>query len=303
MDRVFKRIGEGLDIFNTLYERHQASTNSSQKDKLESDLKKEIKKLQRFREQVKTWQATNEVKDKDKLNENRRLVEHAMELYKLVEKGSKTKAYSDESLMNVSQEINPEDKEKYEAMEFVRNSLDEIQRQEEVLEVEIDKFTATSKKSKRGNSYANEEKKNELDHFMEMHKWHQEKLEIVLRLLENDILSPEEVLNIQDDVKYFLEENQDADFMNDDTIYDDLNLDQDALVQEVHATLAGNTSMTEEIESSRQNSRSDKQSQDNTSSSTTNQQQQQKTEETTTTTSITAASFCTKSVQFNCKFK
>ncbi|GMF00425.1 unnamed protein product [[Candida] boidinii] len=232
MDRVFKRIGEGLDIFNTLYERHQASTNSSQKDKLESDLKKEIKKLQRFREQVKTWQATNEVKDKEKLNENRRLVEHAMELYKLVEKGSKTKAYSDESLMNVSQEINPEDKEKYEAMEFVRNSLDEIQRQEEVLEVEIDKFTATSKKSKRGNSYANEEKKNELDNFMEMHKWHQEKLEIVLRLLENDILSPEEVLNIQDDVKYFLEENQDTDFMNDDTIYDDLNLDQEALVQE-----------------------------------------------------------------------
>ncbi|GMF82592.1 unnamed protein product [[Candida] boidinii] len=109
---------------------------------------------------------------------------------------------------------------------------------------------------------------------MEMHKWHQEKLEIVLRLLENDILSPEEVLNIQDDVKYFLEENQDTDFMNDDTIYDDLNLDQEALVQEVHATLAGNTSMTEEIESSRQNSRSDKQASDSISSSSTHQQQQ-----------------------------
>ncbi|GMG24658.1 unnamed protein product [[Candida] boidinii] len=136
-----------------------------------------------------------------------------------------------------------------------------------------------------------------------MHKWHQEKLEIVLRLLENDILSPEEVLNIQDDVKYFLEENQDTDFMNDDTIYDDLNLDQEALVQEVHATLAGNTSMTEEIESSRQNSRSDKQLENMSSSTTHQQQQQQKIEETTTTTTTSiTSSFFTKPVFFDFKF-
>ncbi len=38
-------------------------------------MKKEIKKLQRFRDQIKTWQASNEIKDKKLLIENRRLIE------------------------------------------------------------------------------------------------------------------------------------------------------------------------------------------------------------------------------------
>ncbi|AOA64487.1 GQ67_05293T0 [Komagataella phaffii] len=101
MDRVFKRIGEGLYIFDSLYDRHQSCSNSSQKDKLEADLKKEIKKLQRFREQVKSWQATNEIKEKRRLIENRKLVEIAMEKFKSVERGSKQKAYSDEVLMGI----------------------------------------------------------------------------------------------------------------------------------------------------------------------------------------------------------
>jgi len=36
IDRVFKKINEGLDIFNTYHERHENSTNPSQRDKLES---------------------------------------------------------------------------------------------------------------------------------------------------------------------------------------------------------------------------------------------------------------------------
>ncbi|CDK29298.1 unnamed protein product [Kuraishia capsulata CBS 1993] len=222
MDRVFKKINEGLELFNTLYDRHEGCTNPSQKEKLESDLKKEIKKLQRFREQVKNWQATNDVKDKDKLNENRRLVEQAMEQYKIVEKGSKTKAYSDESLMNAA--LDPEEQEKYEAIDFVQSSLDELQRQTESLEAELDKMLS-NKKSKRGNSYANEERKAEIDASLFTHKWHQERLETILRVLENGALQPDGVLGIQEDVKYYLESNQEVDFMDDDTIYDDLNLD------------------------------------------------------------------------------
>jgi CCR4-NOT transcriptional regulation complex NOT5 subunit len=33
--------------------------NPPQKEKYEGDLKKEIKKLQRFRDQIKTWQGTS----------------------------------------------------------------------------------------------------------------------------------------------------------------------------------------------------------------------------------------------------
>lgn len=53
----------------------QASTNQTQKEKLETDLKTQIKKLQRLRDQIKTWVASNDIKDKSVLLENRRLIE------------------------------------------------------------------------------------------------------------------------------------------------------------------------------------------------------------------------------------
>jgi CCR4-NOT transcriptional regulation complex NOT5 subunit len=53
----------------------QASTNQTQKEKLELDLKTQIKKLQRLRDQIKTWVASNDIKDKSALLENRRLIE------------------------------------------------------------------------------------------------------------------------------------------------------------------------------------------------------------------------------------
>lgn len=43
------------------------------KEKHEADLKKEIKKLQRFREQVKSWAASGEIKNKQPLLEARKV--------------------------------------------------------------------------------------------------------------------------------------------------------------------------------------------------------------------------------------
>ena len=53
----------------------QTATNLNQKDKYESELKKEIKKLQRLREQIKTWQSSNDIKDKKPLIEARKNIE------------------------------------------------------------------------------------------------------------------------------------------------------------------------------------------------------------------------------------
>jgi CCR4-NOT transcriptional regulation complex NOT5 subunit len=53
----------------------QGSTNQTQKEKSETDLKSQIKKLQRLRDQIKTWVASNDIKDKSALLENRRLIE------------------------------------------------------------------------------------------------------------------------------------------------------------------------------------------------------------------------------------
>jgi CCR4-NOT transcription complex subunit 3 len=38
------------------------ASSDNQRDKLQDDLKKEIKKLQRLREQIKTWQSSSDIK-------------------------------------------------------------------------------------------------------------------------------------------------------------------------------------------------------------------------------------------------
>ena len=59
---------------------HHAS-NSNQKEKYEEDLKKEIKKLQRLRDQIKTWIASAEIKDKSVLYEKRKLIEAVRDIF------------------------------------------------------------------------------------------------------------------------------------------------------------------------------------------------------------------------------
>jgi len=58
-----------------VWEKLHTAPNQSQKEKYEAELKKEIKKLQRYRDQIKTWISSPEVKDKTALLDNRKLIE------------------------------------------------------------------------------------------------------------------------------------------------------------------------------------------------------------------------------------
>lgn len=58
-----------------IFDKIQTSTNQTQKEKLEVDLKSQIKKLQRLRDQIKTWMQSNDIKDKQSLMDNRKLIE------------------------------------------------------------------------------------------------------------------------------------------------------------------------------------------------------------------------------------
>ncbi len=84
IDRTLKRVSEGIEVFDQIWEKvspqseigpskpgsfhpgpdrrscvqrkdFDTGTNPAQKEKYEADLKKEIKKLQRYRDQIKTW--------------------------------------------------------------------------------------------------------------------------------------------------------------------------------------------------------------------------------------------------------
>lgn len=233
IDRVFKKINEGLEIFDTYYERHENCTNNpSQKDKLESDLKREVKKLQRLREQIKSWQSSPEIKDKDALLDYRRSVEIAMEKYKAVEKASKEKAYSNISLKK-SDLLDPQERERKIVSEFLSNMIDELERQYDGLQVEVDRLILLNKKKKTA-SAANEEQKEQFKVLQARYRWHQQQMELALRLLANEELDPDSVKEVQDDINYFVESNQEPEFVEDETIYDALNLQSnEAIAHEV----------------------------------------------------------------------
>ncbi|KAK9472067.1 Not1 N-terminal domain, CCR4-Not complex component-domain-containing protein [Dipodascopsis tothii] len=224
IDRVFKRVSEGVVAFDAVYDKVQQATNPSQKEKLEQDLKREIKKLQRLRDQIKTWMGSNDIKDKKALSDQRKVIEQEMERFKACEKEMKTKAYSKEGL-TASLKLDPREKEKQEMCHFISNMLEDLDRQIETHEAQVEALHATMKRGKKDSSKL--ERIGEIEASIERHKWHQGKLEVILRLLENGNLETEQVAGIQEDIKYYVESNQDADFAEDDEIYDDLNLDEE----------------------------------------------------------------------------
>jgi CCR4-NOT transcription complex subunit 3 len=68
-------VTQGVEIFESTFEKLGMSTNATQKDKLETDLKTQIKKLQRMRDTIKAWLGSSDIKDKSALTESRKLIE------------------------------------------------------------------------------------------------------------------------------------------------------------------------------------------------------------------------------------
>ncbi|KAG0299365.1 general negative regulator of transcription subunit 5 [Linnemannia gamsii] len=223
IDKVLKKVAEGVETFEETLEKIETSTNVNQKEKYESDLKKEIKKLQRLRDQIKTWISSNDIKDKRALMDNRKLIEQQMERFKAIEKEMKTKAYSREGLI-MSGRMDPKEKEKAETCSWVTERVEALTIQIEALEAEVETLQAGAKKGKNNPA---KERISELEDKIERHKWHQGRLELILRLLENGQIETDKVQGIQEDVNYYVDENLDPDFAEDEEIYTDLNLEEE----------------------------------------------------------------------------
>ncbi|VEU23936.1 DEKNAAC105149 [Brettanomyces naardenensis] len=224
IDRTFKKVNEGIDEFDYIYEKLLDSDNQSQKEKLEGDLKKEIKKLQRCREQIKNWMGGSEVKDTKPLAEYRKKIEREMERFKEVEKIMKTKAFSNEALASGTLSLDPRQKEKVKCSEFLEANIDELQRQAEAIEADVDRMYATLKKRRADAS--KQQELEEQEERLKKHRYHIKMLESVMRQLMNDKLQVEQVNEIRDDIEYYVDSNDDPNFIEDDDFYEELGLDE-----------------------------------------------------------------------------
>ncbi|OBZ71793.1 General negative regulator of transcription subunit 3 [Grifola frondosa] len=225
IDRTLKKVSEGVELFESIYDKMQASTNQTQKEKLETDLKTQIKKLQRLRDQIKTWVASNDIKDKSALLDNRKLIETQMEKFKACEKEMKTKAFSKEGLIQ-SAKLDPKAQEKLVITHWVQTQVEELLLQVESAEAEIETLQGGGKKKNKSGG-ATAERLESLEKLNERRKWHISRLELILRLLDNGSMPTEKVAALQDDVQFFVESNTDEEFKEDEGIYDELNLDEE----------------------------------------------------------------------------
>lgn len=223
VDKCFKKVAEGIADFDEIYEKIEHSNNPAQKEKLEDNLKREIKKLQRMRDQIKTWASSNDIKDKAPLMDHRKLIESRMEKFKAVEKLMKTKAFSKEGLSAAAM-MDPKEKAKDEASEFLASQVEELEQRIEALEAERETLQATKKGKK---SKDNTARMGEIEDTIEKHRWHMGKLELVRRHLVNGGVDAKQVEDIKDAILYYVQEGESIDYVDDDTMYEELNMDED----------------------------------------------------------------------------
>ncbi|KAJ0714727.1 putative CCR4-Not complex component, Not domain, CCR4-NOT complex subunit/5 domain superfamily [Helianthus annuus] len=220
IDRVLKKVQEGVDVFDSIWNKVYDTDNANQKEKFESDLKKEIKKLQRYRDQIKTWIQSSEIKDKKALMDARKLIEKEMERFKICEKETKTKAFSKEGL-GQQPKTDPKEKAKSETRDWLNNTVSELESQIDSFEAEMEGLSVKKGKTRPP-------RLTHLESSITRHKAHIMKLELLLRLLDNDELSPEQVNDIKDFLDDYVERNQeDFDEFDDvDMLYSTLPLDK-----------------------------------------------------------------------------
>jgi CCR4-NOT transcription complex subunit 3 len=190
IDRTLKRVDEGLATFDDMYEQQKTAEGQVQKLKYEEDLKKEIKKLQKLREQIKTWAAGGEIKNKQPLVDARHRIEERMEAFKVVERETKTKAYSKEGLMR-DQPMSAEERKRMKTREWVQEVVTQLTDSLDLIEAELEALENAENKPKL--------KKGEkdpavaLEAVIKSHRFHIEKLEAVSRALEtlsSSLLTP-----------------------------------------------------------------------------------------------------------------
>ncbi|MED6167797.1 hypothetical protein PIB30_006077 [Stylosanthes scabra] len=227
IDRVLKKVQEGVEVFDSIWNKVYDTDNANQKEKFEADLKKEIKKLQRYRDQIKTWIQSSEIKDKkvsasyeQALVDSRKLIEREMERFKICEKETKTKAFSKEGL-GQQPKTDPKEKAKSETRDWLNNVVGELESQIDSFEAELEGLSVKKGKNRPP-------RLTHLETSITRHKAHIKKCEFILRLLDNDELSPEQVNDVKDFLDDYVERNQEDfdEFSDVDELYSSLPLDK-----------------------------------------------------------------------------
>ena len=144
-----------------------------------------------------------------------------MERFKIVERETKTKAYSKEGLTS-GQRLDPAERERCEISQWLNSCLETLNIQIDQFEAEIENLGTMKKKKGRGGQQEQADQVEALNTLLEKHRDHVQKLETLLRMLDNDTVDINQIKDIKDDLEYYIENCQDPDFMENDMLYEDI---------------------------------------------------------------------------------
>lgn len=183
-----------------------------------------------------------------------------MERFKIVERETKTKAYSKEGLTN-SARMDPAEKEKAGVQQWLNQCIDQLNIQVDQFEAEIETLSTGGKKKKGKNDDSERREEcqvnititttmtynygifipisllwawfspTELTYnvtclfsqmWVDKHRDHIQKLETLLRMLDNDQVEVQQIKDIQEDIDNYIENSQEPDFFENEYIYADI---------------------------------------------------------------------------------
>ena len=235
--------------------------------------------MQKFREQIKHWLQNDTVNTlgpvgisySGKLTENKSLIEEAMEIYKSVEKQSKLKTFSNQSIMMTFMDKNhgddddddddssddflsgsEEEEEDYsdlpedavESIHFLKDSILQLSEQTAKLDHEYEKLAA--KKIRKNNLATIEAKKEKIQLTIANNKFHQKKIKKLLKQLKNGMVTEFNLIwMLKTDLEKYMSSNGDYAFTKETELYDDI-FTQIAAVDEDYSEIHDDSQLMEE---------------------------------------------------------
>jgi CCR4-NOT transcription complex subunit 3 len=142
-----------------------------------------------------------EVKNKQPLLDARASIERRMETFKVVERETKTKAYSKEGLARDAT-LTPEERRRLGTRQWVQEFVQALEDEVDATEAEVEALEAASggKKKEREATLAR------LNGLITNHRWHIDRLEALTRMLDNAAVDPDAVDGIKEDLEYYQEQ-------------------------------------------------------------------------------------------------
>ncbi|KAF5224598.1 hypothetical protein ECC02_002237 [Trypanosoma cruzi] len=215
IDRLLRRTQDGIEGYEELYNKFLKAATQTQKERLEGDLKKEIKKLQRFRDGIKALIANPEVKDTKALESYQKNIEEKMEVFKTCERETKTKAFSKEGLAATS----PHETPQAHTEAWMKSAMEDARKQIEIIEYDVERNTRGHHGRGKNTASADATRLQKL-------KFHLGKLEQLLKAVTNGDADLDEVGDIEERVQRFLQNETNSDDDDDEeTLYSGFDLE------------------------------------------------------------------------------